>query len=93
MLLKAIAEAEEITLDDTEYQERAQKYVDMMGLENIEALENQYGKKVVETNLLLDKALELVEENAVVTDPDVADTEAETGSEAESETESETGAE
>ena len=32
MLLKAIAEAEEITLDDTEYQERAQKYVDMMGL-------------------------------------------------------------
>ena len=93
MLLKAIAEAEELALDDTEYQERAQKYVDMMGLENIEALENQYGKKVVETNLLLDKALELVEENAVVTDPDEADTEAETGSEAESETESETGAE
>lgn len=86
LLLKAIVETEGLTLDEGEYEKRAQEYVDQMGFENIAALEEQYGQKLVETNMLLDKALELVEENAVVTDPDVP-------AEAETDSESETAAE
>lgn len=92
LLLKAIAETENLELTDEEYQSMAQKYADQMGLDGVEGLEVQYGEKLVETNLLLDKALELVENTAVVTDPDAPESEAETGSEAESETESETSA-
>lgn len=92
LLLKAIAETENLELTDEEYQSMAQKYADQMGLDGVEGLEAQYGEKLVETNLLLDKALELVENTAVVTDPDAPESEAETGSEAESETESETSA-
>ena len=57
--------------------------MEQMGLADVAALEEQYGKKLVETNLLLDKALELVEDSAVVTDPDAAEaqTESETASE------------
>lgn len=83
MLLKAIAEVEELTLSEEEYETRAKTYVEQMGLADVAALEEQYGKKLVETNLLLDKALELVEDSAVVTDPDAAEaqTESETASE------------
>lgn len=87
MLLKAIAEVEELTLSEEEYETRAKAYVEQMGLTDVAALEEQYGKKLVETNLLLDKALELVEDSAVVTDPDAAE------AQTESETESETSAE
>jgi trigger factor len=90
MLLKAIAETEELTLTDEEYQERAQAYADQMGLDGVSGLEEQYGQKLVETNLLLDKALELIEDNAVKIDPDETDAEGESASEAESETETET---
>ena len=57
-----------------------------MGLEGVEGLEQQYGEKLVETNLLLDKALEVVTSSAVVTDPDAP--EGESGTEGASETES-----
>lgn len=95
LLLKAIAETEKLELTDEEYQTRAKEYADQMGLDGVEGLEAQYGEKMVQTNLLLDKALELVEDSAVVTDPDAPEEESETGSEAESaaETESETSAE
>lgn len=82
LLLKAIAETEGLTLEDGEYEKRAQEYVDQMGFADIAALEEQYGQKLVETNMLLDKALELVEEEAVVTDPDApAETESESAAE------------
>lgn len=95
LLLKAIAETEKLELTDEEYQTRAQEYADQMGLDGVEGLEAQYGEKLVQTNLLLDKALELVEDSAIVTDPDAPEAESETGSEAESaaETESETSVE
>ncbi len=86
MLLKAIAETEGLTLTDEEYQERAAAYAEQMGLEGVEGLEQQYGEKLVETNLLLDKALEVVTSSAVVTDPDAP--EGESGTEGASETES-----
>lgn len=85
MLLKAIAETEGLTLTDEEYQERAAAYAEQMGLEGVEGLEQQYGAKLVETNLLLDKALEVVTSTAVVTDPDAP--ESETGTEGASEAE------
>jgi trigger factor len=92
MILKAIAETEELTLTDEEYQERALAYADQMGLDGVSGLEEQYGQKLIETNLLLDKALELIEDNAVKIDPDETDAEdeSESASEAESETETET---
>lgn len=89
MLLKAIAETEKLELTDEEYQTRAQEYADQMGLDGVEGLEAQYGEKLVQTNLLLDKALELVEDSAVVTDPDAPADEAESASESETETKAE----
>lgn len=89
MLLKAIAETEKLELTDEEYQTRAQEYADQMGLDGVEGLEAQYGEKLVQTNLLLDKALELVEDSAVVTDPDAPADEVESASESETETKAE----
>ncbi len=86
LLLKAIVETEGLTLEEGEYEKRAQEYVNQMGFADIAALEEQYGQKLVETNMLLDKALELVEENAVVTDPDAPAADGETETDTESET-------
>ncbi len=89
MLLKAIAETEKMELSEEEYQERAGEYATQMGLDGVEGLEAQYGADTVHMNLMLDKAVELVEDTAVVTDPDAPAEDTEAGSETESETETE----
>ncbi len=87
MLLKAIAEAEKLTISDEEYKKGAEEYAAQYGFDSVAALEEQYGKAVVEENLLMDKALEVVKGSAVIEGGDttekVTETETETETKAE----------
>lgn len=87
MLLRAIAESEGITISDEEFAEGAEKYAVQLGAESADALVEQYGKSMVEISLMQDKAIEIVQNSAVV--KDAADTESETSSEGSSESGSE----
>ena len=87
MLLKAIAETEGFTISDEEFNKGAEKYAQQFGAESTEAFIEQYGRSMIEISLLQDKAIEVVEQNAVVKDA------AETESEASSEDASEKGSE
>ena len=64
MVIYAIAQAEKVELTEEEYQEGAQEYVGSMGLEDIAALEESYGKKMIEGAVLWNKTIDYVYEQA-----------------------------
>ena len=68
MIIYAIARAEGLELTDDEYKEAAQGYVDSMGLESIEALEEQYGHKTIEVSVLQGKVMDFIIDNAKIVD-------------------------
>lgn len=68
MVCYAIARAENITLSEEEYTERATEYaVDLYGLASLEAFEAIYDKGVIRQTLMLDLVKELVADSAVMT--------------------------
>ena len=83
MYVKAIAEAEGLELSDEEYQQGAQELVDSYGYESIEAMEEAYGKTLLETTILQKVVLNFLLDNANITEPE---TEMETELAAETET-------
>ena len=68
LILNAIAEQENITISDEEYQEGAQNYAEMYGYDSVEAFEQTYPKSDITASLLMNKVMEFVRENAVVTE-------------------------
>lgn len=88
LILRAIAEQEEITVSEEEYLAGCEKYLKQGGYDSVEQLEAAYGRKTIENQLLMDKAFELVRENAVIEEAEI-----ETESETETETITETGTE
>ena len=96
MLMKAIAENENLEVDDTYYKENIQRYVDQTGVDDEEALLAAYGETELKNTMLMDRAMEFVVDNCVVTNPeDEVQTEAteaaeETASEENTEAASET---
>ena len=77
LILRAIAEQEEMTISEEEYLAGCEKYVKQGGYESVEQLEAAFGRKTIENQLLMDKAFELVKENAVIEEPET-ETESET---------------
>lgn len=68
MICYAIARAENITLSEEEYTERATEYaVDIYGLASLEAFEAIYDKGVIRQTLMIDLVKELVADNAAIT--------------------------
>lgn len=79
MILKAIAEEEDMTISDEEYTQGCENYRQAQGYDTVEDLVADYGEEVIRTSLLIDKAMDFVRENAVVTE--TSETEAETAEE------------
>lgn len=89
LLLLGVAESEDMTITDEEYEESLDRYVESTGAESREALLEQYTERDIRRSILMDKALDFMVENAVVVDASETESESETaGSEtaAESET-------
>lgn len=76
MIIYAIARAEGLELTDDEYKEGAQGYVESMGLESIEALEEQYDHKTIEVSILSEKVMKFVIDNANIVKADDAEKDA-----------------
>lgn len=65
LVLKAIADAENMTITEEEYSESLKELAETYGAESPEAFEEQYGRDTIEENLLLEKALDYVVGQAV----------------------------
>ncbi len=82
LLLMAVAETEDITLSDEEYQAGLEKYTAYYGFDSTEefeeAYEEAYGDKMLSVALLMDKVFDFLQENAVIKE---AEPETETESE------------
>lgn len=88
MLLKAVAETENMELTDEEYQASLESYMASTGAESEETFFESYTENDVRTSALLNKALDFLVESAVVTES-AAEAETEAASE-EAATEAET---
>lgn len=66
MILKAIAETEDLTISEAEYQEGLEQYAKDSGMDGTEEYLKTTSKEKVLLNLLLDKALAVVEDSAQI---------------------------
>lgn len=67
-VLLAIAEAENITISDAEYESKVGEYMDYYGYDNLKLFEKEYTKEYIITNMLEDSALEYVMSTAIPAD-------------------------
>ena len=67
-VLLAIAEAENITISDAEYESKVGEYMDYYGYDNLKLFEKEYTKEYIITNMLEDSALEHVMSTAISAD-------------------------
>lgn len=85
LVLRAIAEKEGVEVSDEEFQASAEKYASQMNMTDVDAFIQQYGRSEIMASILQDKAVEILEENAVVKNADGSFAEPETSAETESE--------
>lgn len=78
MILMAIAETEDLTVSEGEYQEGLAQYAQDAGAESTEAYLETTSEEEVLRNLLLDKALAVVEDSAVIQESQETQVQAET---------------
>lgn len=94
LLLKAVAEFENMEISDEEYEAGIEKYVKSTGAESKETLLSQYTEAEIRRSLIMDKALDFLKENTTVKvegeDESETSSETEAASEAESTSETET---
>lgn len=84
LVLRAIAETEKVEVSDEEFRTKAEEYAAQSGQTDVDAFIEQYGKAEIMASIYQDRAVEILEENAVVIDPDAEpETESESSSEAE----------
>ncbi len=76
MIMYTIARNENIAVTEGAYEEEAQKYVESLGYESIEALEEAYDKDTIITSILWNEVFEFLLDNAKIVEPGTgADTE------------------
>lgn len=76
LYLKAIAEAEGMTLTEEEYTAGCEEYAESYGYASAELLVAEYGEGMVRSSVLQEKVLDFLVENAVIQEPE-AETETE----------------
>lgn len=91
LVLRAIAETENVEVSDEEFRTSAEEYAAQMGMTDVDEFITQYGEGEIMASILQDKAVDILVENAVVKDPDASQdaAESETAEETAEETESE----
>ena len=94
LLLKAVAESENMEISDEEYEAGIEKYIKSTGAESKETLLSQYTEAEIRRSLIMDQALDFLKENTTVKvegeDESETSSETEAASEAESTSETET---
>lgn len=94
LLLKAVAESENMEISDEEYEAGIEKYMESTGAESKETLLANYTEAEIRRSLIMDKALDFLKENTTVKvegeDETEASSEAESTSETEAASEAET---
>ena len=76
MIMYTIARNENIAVTEKTYEEEAQKYVESLGYDSIEALEQAYDKDTIITSILWNEVFEFLLDNAKIVEPGTgADTE------------------
>ena len=97
LLLKAVAESENMEISDEEYEAGIEKYIKSTGAESKETLLSQYTEAEIRRSLIMDKALDFLKENTTVKvegeDESETSSETEAASEAESTSETEAASE
>ena len=66
LLLKAVAESENMEISDEEYEAGIEKYIKSTGAESKETLLSQYTEAEIRRSLIMDKALDFLKENTTV---------------------------
>lgn len=66
LLLKAVAEAEEMEVTEEEYEAGVEEYIASTGSESRETFFENYSENDVRTSVLLNKALDFLKENTIV---------------------------
>ena len=74
MVLKAVAETENLEVTDEDYQDGVTKYAEELSVDE-DALIEQYGENYLRNQILLDKALDFLYDNANITTEAVEETE------------------
>ena len=88
MVLRAIAETENVEVSDDKFQSKCEEYAASVGMTDVDEFISQYGRNEIMASILQDEAVEILEKNAVVKNPDGTLAETESGEEAtEAETE------
>lgn len=76
MIMYTIARNENIAVTEGAYEEEAQKYVESLGYDSVEALEEAYDKDTIITSILWNEVFEFLLDNAKIVEPGTgADTE------------------
>lgn len=89
LILVAVAQQEGITLSDEEFQSGCEEYAVKNGYESADDLIAEYGEAILKIDLLMDKALGFVKDNAVIQETQETESESEAVSEAASEEDTE----
>lgn len=87
LLLKAVAESENMEISDEEYEAGIEKYMESTGAESKETLLANYTEAEIRRSLIMDKALDFLKENTTVKVEGEDETEASSEAESTSETE------
>ncbi len=93
MLLKAVAEKENITVSDDEYEKGCENYASQYGYDSADALKQAFDEPTIRISLLMDKTFDYLEKTVQIDLIIETETESEMPDMTEAETESETTAE
>ena len=66
MILKAIAEQEQLEVSDEEFEAGCKKYADNMGYDSVEDFKADYDEVTIRSSIQMDKAMEFVVDNAMI---------------------------
>lgn len=86
MLLSAVAQKENITISDDEFEKGCEKYASLYGYESADALKQAFDEPTIRISLLMDKTFEYLEKTVTINLIIETETESETESMTEAET-------
>ena len=64
MIMYSIARAENIEISDADYKELVPSYVEKYGVDSVKELEKQYSKETIKADMMLDKVVAILMDNA-----------------------------
>lgn len=85
LILKAIAEQEGLTISEEEYEQGCVDYAETYGYESADHLKENFDEGTIRISLIMDKVLDFLRDNAVITEAVETETASEAATEADTE--------